>query len=366
MRTIRFAAIGILAVVAVVFAWRAIRSRAPLQREPLPAQSSAIQRGALQAQNPVAQTPPAAPEAGKSPTRLGPFTIAGRDYTIELETRKVRPGSNDDSGDTVVAMQIADPSGAVQYRRTLPYVAATEDYFESWSVSAQTLVGANGAGLLVSYDSYSEPSAPEQEPIRWIQIFGVIGGKLAPFGGPLEVQGGLLDENSDGHPYKSARAVGAQTDVVEFKVWTGHCRLIFPVRVEWAQGKLAPAQECVTSAGVLSAGCQYKVVPEDKLYADGLTFVRLWPNPDEKSGPAVKTVVKKNSKIDLVTALVSTQWSEEGAATASANSKGPLADARWFGIADDSDLWLKVRIDGSEGWMHSEEDFRALGLPEDE
>jgi len=25
-----------------------------------------------------------------------------------------------------------------------------------------------------------------------------------------------------------------------------------------------------------------------------------------------------------------------------------------------------VRIDGKEGWMHSEEDFVALGLPEDE
>jgi hypothetical protein len=29
-------------------------------------------------------------------------------------------------------------------------------------------------------------------------------------------------------------------------------------------------------------------------------------------------------------------------------------------------LWLQVRIDGKEGWMHSDEDFRALGLPEDE
>jgi hypothetical protein len=366
MRTLRFAAMGILAVVAGVFGWRAIRNRPHLQVGPLPAQTSATQSGTSQAQNPVAQTPSASLESGKSPTRLGPFTVAGQDYNVELVTRKIRPGSNDDSGDTVVSMQIQNPSGAVQYRRTFPYVEAKEDYFESWSVSAQPLVGANGAGLLVSYDTYSEPSAPEEEPIRWFQIFGVIGGKLVPFGAPLEVQGGLLDENSVGHSYTSTRAMGTEADVVEFKVWTGHCRLIFPVRVDWVQGKLTPAQDCATSAGVLSDGCQYKVVPEDKLYAEGITFVRLWPNPDEKSGPPMKAVIKKNSKVEIVTALVSTQWSEEGTPALSTNSKGPLADARWFGLADDSDLWLKVRIDGREGWIHSEEDFRALGLPEDE
>jgi hypothetical protein len=27
------------------------------------------------------------------------------------------------------------------------------------------------------------------------------------------------------------------------------------------------------------------------------------------------------------------------------------------------DLWLRVRIGGNEGWVHSEADFAALGLP---
>lgn len=47
-----------------------------------------------------------------------------------------------------------------------------------------------------------------------------------------------------------------------------------------------------------------------------------------------------------------------------------MDDAGGFGIASDGtagrDRWLKVRVDGKEGWIHSEEDFRALGLPEDE
>jgi hypothetical protein len=67
-----------------------------------------------------------------------------------------------------------------------------------------------------------------------------------------------------------------------------------------------------------------------------------------------------------LTAFVATQWTEAGAQTSSGISKGAMDDAGSFGVTADSDLWLKVRIDGKEGWVHSEEDFRALGLPEDE
>lgn len=35
----------------------------------------------------------------------------------------------------------------------------------------------------------------------------------------------------------------------------------------------------------------------------------------------------------------------------------------FFGV-DDQDPWLKVRIDGQEGWIHTQEDFEALGVPQ--
>jgi hypothetical protein len=53
-------------------------------------------------------------------------------------------------------------------------------------------------------------------------------------------------------------------------------------------------------------------------------------------------------------------WNAKGRATRA------MDDAGSFGVVADSDSWLKVRIDGKEGWVHSEEDFRALGVPEDE
>jgi hypothetical protein len=282
-----------------------------------------------------------------------------------LQTKKLRPGAATDAGDTVVGMEIRDDAGTMLFRKAFPYVETTDDNLEFWSVSALILSGKNGMGLLVSYDSYSEPSAPEEEPSSWFQIFGVVDGKLAPFGAPFLVQGGLLEEYFHDNVYKAARPLGAQADEVEFKVWTGHARMRYPVRVDWAQGKLTPAQDCTSASGSLSAGCQYKVLPEEKLYRSEVTFVRLWPGADEKSGPPIKAIVKNDSKVELVTALADAQWVEGNLASPSA-SKSPLDDAGGVAIAPNSELWLKVRIDGKEGWMHSEEDFRALGLPEDE
>ena len=359
MRHFRFAAASLLVVGASVLGGRAIYTRAHAQ-----ARVSAAPSVAPPAKSQTPTTGASFP-ANESEKQLGSFSIAGQNYTVELRTRKVQEESAGEGGDTVVAMEIRDAAGAVQYQRTFPYVKATEDLFESWSVSAFPLTGTNGAGLLVSYDDYFEPSAPEEEPTGWFQIFGVLGGKLAPFGAPLEIQGGLLDEYAGGQAYKAARSLSAQVDEVDFKMWTGHCRIIFPIRVDWNKGKLTPAQDCVMSAGESSVGCQYKVVPEPQLYASDITFVRLWANPDEKSGAPQNTVVKKNSKVDLLTALVATKW-VEGNPAGPANAKGPMDDAGSLGVDTGADLWIKVRIDGKEGWIHSEEDFRSLGLPEDE
>jgi len=383
MRTFRFAMIGLLGVAAGVVGWRFARPRLhppsppPSQASGGPAVTPQSKIASPQApgQNTAPQVPTTA-SATESVNRLGPFSIAGRDYTVALQG----------SGGSVVAMEIRDAAGAVQYRRTFPHLEPSDGFQDWWSVSAHLLTGTNGTGLLLSYDGFSEPSAPEEEPTRWFQIFGARDGKLVPFGTPLELQGDLLDEYTSGPPdlrgvlqdeypsgrvYRTARALGTQADVVEFKAWTGHGRLIFPVRVDWVQGKLSPAQECVKTAGELGPGCQYKVLPE-QLRKAGITFVRLWPSPDEKSGQPMKTVVKEDSKVDLVTALVATHWLEGPAPEAPWTFE--LADAGSFGVFSgaatdthtDIGLWLKVRIDGKEGWIHSEEDFYALGLPEDE
>ncbi len=34
-----------------------------------------------------------------------------------------------------------------------------------------------------------------------------------------------------------------------------------------------------------------------------------------------------------------------------------------IGMRFGDELWLKVRIDGKKGWIHTQEDFVAIGLP---
>src|SRR5260370_14955925 len=107
--------------------------------------------------------------------------------------------------------------------------------------------------------------------------------------------------------------------------------------------------------------------PRDNSDMGGLGLGRFRETPEKRWGPPAKTVVKKDSKVELLTALVETQWSDgsDSNPNTSGDSQNPIAGAGSFGVAQNSDLWLKVRIDGKEGWMHSEEDFQALRLPED-
>jgi hypothetical protein len=352
MKRTSYAFIGLMSASLGVVGWRLARQshRSTLQ----PPDRS---------QRSVMVAPASAPRT-ESMQSLGQFEIAGQIYTVDLQKKKVRQNVREDPWETVVRMEIRDAIGAVQYRRTFPYAPPTDDFIDSWSVSARLLRGTNGAGLLITYDDYNEPSAPEQERTVWVQIFGVRNRVFGAFGPPLAVQGGQLDTYLDAGSYMSAGALGTQADRVAFKVWNGHGRLIYPVRVDWMQGTLSPAQDCATRDGVLTDGCEYSVLPEDIRHVDALTFVRLWPQPDQRSRPPMNTLVRPDSAIEIQKARVATQWVERDLKASS--SQDSLEHAGHFGLADDADLWLHVRIDGTEGWIHSDEDFRALGLPEDQ
>src|SRR5260370_26122688 len=156
MRAFRFAALGLMVVVASVFGWRAVRNGVHAQIAPHPGQPTNAQPVNPQLQSSGSRSSATTVPTSESTKRLGSFPIAGQDYTVDLETRKIQPGSTG----TVVAMEIKATDGAVEYRRTFPYMEAKEDYFESWSVSAFLFTVTNGTAQLVSYGVYSDPSAP--------------------------------------------------------------------------------------------------------------------------------------------------------------------------------------------------------------
>jgi hypothetical protein len=76
-------------------------------------------------------------------------------------------------------------------------------------------------------------------------------------------------------------------------------------------------------------------------------FARLYSEADEGMGIAEHIVIQKESKVEVLGSKAITTW----------NQQGELVQPVFSGI------WLHVRIDGRDGWIHSEEDFGAVGLP---
>jgi len=381
MRPALLGGIILLALAVSAVGWRLVQTRRFRLADNLRAaqETSAPQAKAPQqsAEQPAVQVPAAsnpAAEEKETEQRLGPFSISGSDYTVVLHSRKRPPGSTEETGDTVVAMEIRDAAGATQYQREFPYQEANDAFSDAWSVDARVLAGTNGTGLLVNYSLDSEPSAPQHSYPDWWQVFGVVDGKLKSFGAPVSFEGQLgWEAAAKTGVYKSAGPLGPHADALQFRIWTGHFRMIYPVRVDWAEGKITPAQPCDEQATTVGSGeiqaCQYSVLPETNRQIPDRTFVTLCARPDEECGNSEKVVVKPNSKVDLLVAQVKAHWNGGVAAGPSGKSDNPtdgMDDAGGAGWAQNDELWLKVRIDGKEGWMHGEEDFHAFGLPQDQ
>jgi hypothetical protein len=296
--------------------------------------------------------------------RLGPFPVAGKEYTAIIR-KQLPAGAKPGEGETVVSLEIRDAAGASQYARAFPNVTQTEGFVDTLSVFVNLLSGAHASGLFVSYDEYSEPSAPEIESSGWWQVFGVVDGKLRAFSGPILVQGDLLPTDPNAKPVSPPPPLTAPEDLLRFKVWAGRFRLIFPVRIDWTHGKLVPAQPCSIGADGHIQACEYKVLPENERQIQDLTFVQLCPAAGIACKNPERVVVKKDSKVELLAASAEMQWNPGKATGPSGDPKNSMDDAGAVAVLS-KEPWLNVRIDGKEGWIHSQEDFDALGMPQDQ
>jgi len=385
-----------LAALAAVFAWHSVRPHNFQGASAFVSGSPSSQQ--QQVESPSSQQAITSPSTANQPAeterRLGPFSISGNSYTVVLHLKPRQPGETQETGDTVAAMEIQDFSGAVQYQRSFPYQEKNDSFSDAWFASAIPLVGTNGSGLLVRYSFDSEPSAPEEDSRDWWQVFGVVAGKLKPFGAPLYADKPIgWDHSGKSSDYKSAGPLGSAADEIQFPVWTGHFRLIYPVRVDWTDGTLSPVQPCpastptrdpapstgqsgtgnqslsVAAVATQSSPCEYKVLADNNRRVSDTTFVTLCSAPSSNCFNAAKVVVKPNSEVLLLLARVNAKWNPGVASGPSGPIKSPgdaMNDSGGVGLDPGSDIWLKVRIDGKEGWMHGEEDFAAFGFPEDE
>ena len=364
----------VLVVLVIAVAWNAARTRASHSpsRPVSPRQAAAVPQNAPM---PLASVPPAivpqppAPglatpagvaEEETTEERLGPFAISGNNYSL-VRHKKHLPASEDSEPlDGVVAMEIADAAGALQYQRTYPLWADAEAV-SAWTVSAYILNGTNGTGLLVR-------SRPNESSGFYEQIFGVVNGKFVPFCGPFPA----MDVKPDASGlYRTVGPLGPQADEIPVMMGTGRFVIAIPIRLDWAQGKLTLAPQCPElAAGNAHAMCQYQIVdPKSSLQKPkSVTFVRLYSSPNENSGKPERVIVKPASQIDLVAYLADMELKQPDFLQAPLPKEFPVKDMARIGFAPNSDGWLQVRIDGKVGWIHGNKDLDALGShePQDE
>jgi hypothetical protein len=317
-------------------------SQAPGPRTPTPAPAPAVK--------PVSLPPPKIVTLERT---LGPFAVQNQSFTFVEHVQSIdRQPHDPDSDETVEWWELRDAAGNAVYHQQLGVSLQNGSFDDTESVGARQLTTKLGQGILV--DGSSLPSAPDYS--GWFQVFGLFNGKLVPFGAPMSTDGEFLGEAEDSfQPSVVFRGQQPQTvtrDVLNFRVWTGNFSIIYPVLIDWMQAKVRPAWTCYrTTAKGMVATCTYKVqIDSATRTSKDLTFVRLYAEPEE-GFPVTHVVVKPDSKIEYLEGQLRVDWSE-------------TKDNINIGVGDGSDVWLHVRIDGQEGWIHTQEDFDAVGLPQ--
>ncbi len=287
------------------------------------------------------------------------FTVAQHTFRMIIHVQRIAGAKPHEEDETVDWWELRNEKDQVVYRESYPVTFQNGGFESTVGISAKSFTTQQGGGILVHGGEL--PSAPNDG--GWVRVFGFKYGRdkygadeslFGPFGPPIYVaEGDFLEVGSDPYPptpiFKGTATVTVMNDVLRFRVWTGNFNIIYAVLINWITGKVQPARRCIetTSKGRVER-CSYPVQVEAHR-ENQPTFVRLFPEADE-GYTAKHIIVQPQSKVEYLEARMPVAWSED-------------AKAISFGV-DNANMWLKVRIDGQEGWVHSEEDFEALGLPQ--
>ena len=277
--------------------------------------------------------------------QFGPFDLKGQRFTVVLRKKRVRGGTTSDSQETLAQLEMRDANGTVQYKESFPYHVSGNQFTDTTDATVEALEGTQGSGLLVTYGVL--PSTPLGGE-SW-QVFGLFNGKLVPFSKPIVTEGQLATDSPGGSAVRTSKEPNFKADVLRLRVWNGNFFVIVPLRVDWAMARMSLAWRCSASIpGSSPPLCEYGVEASRIPSQLDPTFVRLFPEPSEGFVPA-HVVLWKSSKVEILATEAEVVWSEY---------------PDFVGITVAEDAWLKVRIDGQEGWIHTQEDFQAIGLPQ--
>ena len=310
-----------------------------------PAQAAAPQRETSLSNTPQAAqlsaSPAERPKVEDVEEHKGQFTIKGQTFTVVQHLKHT--GQEGDALDytSIVLLEILDSGGVVRYRDNFPYAAEDGGFC---GASVKVLSGSNGAGFLL--DMACDPSEPDNGG-PW-QILSVSNGKISPLGKPFSTQGRIADF-VPGEIQKIGNLTKIFPDELRIRLFTGYFYVTVPVRVGWWEGGLALGQRCLyqTGHGFAEGGCEMPVEDVERAPSEQeLTFVRLFSESNDQGTPA-HVVVKKDSKVEILAGKVFVTREES---------------KRGTNLGVGPDIWVKVRVDGKEGWIHTAEDLQAVGL----
>jgi hypothetical protein len=328
------------------------RPAAQQQIQPQQARQSSLPT-APAPQAPTAAQPQTIPGKVVASDRTQEFTVAQRKYRLLIHEQSI-DGTTEK---TVEWWELLDADDHVVRRETYPVTIQNGAFENITEISGNSFEAKGGSGIIIS--GMDLPSAPDSG--GWMQVFAFKYGRdkygadpslFVAFGPPIYVTGDFLGVVTDSYQptplFKGATPQTIIYDILKFSVWTGNFKIAYPVRINWITGHLEPAWKCIetTSQGRVER-CSYPVSAEAHR-EDQPTFVRLFPESDDGFTPK-HVIIQPQSKIEFLEARVPMAWSE---------------DEKSITFGANGDMWLKVRIDGVEGWIHSEEDFEAVGLPQ--
>jgi hypothetical protein len=296
--------------------------------------------------------------------RQGPFSIGSQQYTVLLHNKVLveSPSSMANSGysaTTLWNLQILNAQGDSVYQETLPYNLVLRRFTQTLSASASLLPGAGGVALVIRFLERTVPSQDLESPLAkesW-QVFGIVNGHLAPFGAVLPLGrgtditvGGVLAAVM----MKGGIAVmpmASTAEVLAFRVWNGSFYSLVPVRFDWAHGKWGEGTECyaLDNGSLRERGCimRMEAAREPRPPDADTIYVHLFEAPDGNLDNSLNVPVSPDSHAEFLETMAIVQWQTQGQRNE----------------CSFRNLWLRIRLNGEEGWVHGQEAFDAFGLP---
>jgi hypothetical protein len=352
----RFLASPVLAVAAAMAA-------ATMAAAAVSSQDFSFSPSSIQQPSAASGSTQASPPLTNIVSREGPYPLGNQQYTV-LQYRALLENSSHlansaNSTSTLSRLEILDAQGKSLYQENFPYAVAQRRFTRTLSASSSLLPGAGGGALVIRFIERLAPSPDAEPPLpkeSW-QVFGVVNGHLAPFGAVLPLGHGT--DITVGGVVAAVMIKGgievmpmaSTAEVLAFRVWTGHFYALVPVRFDWPHGKWGEGEQCyATDSGTLrERGCimPIEAVPEPRPSDADTIYVHLFESPDGNLDNSLNVPISPDAHPEFLDMMAIVQW----------ETNGQRVECSF------RNLWLRIRIDGKEGWVEGQQAFDALGLP---